>query len=153
MSLLVSKRTALWTVKMLERRKRESTYVTKLYCFINHNLFYCIAQSQIHSTSQEWIRSKPSALNAPLTSGLAAGYLLILFLRSVRSHIYCDHSCPSDLSYCRGQWITLKELLWKALSFMLDPCQPHYFMSMNNQTIELIWLCHSWCFIAFNLGM
>lgn len=153
MSLLVSKRAALWTVKMLERRKQKSTYVIKFTASLITIFFYCIAQSQIRSVSWEWVRSKPSALNAPLTSGLAAGYLLILLLRNVRSHIYWDHSSPSDLSYCRGQWITLKELLWKALSFMLDPCQLHCFMSMNNQTIELIWLCHSWSFIAFNLGM
>lgn len=29
-----------WTVKILERRKWESTYVIKLYCFINHNLSF-----------------------------------------------------------------------------------------------------------------
>lgn len=29
-----------WTVKVLERRKCESTYVVKLYCFINHNLSF-----------------------------------------------------------------------------------------------------------------
>lgn len=29
-----------WTVKILERRKWESTYVVKLCCFINHNLSF-----------------------------------------------------------------------------------------------------------------
>lgn len=150
MSLLLSKRTALWTVKMPRRRKRESTWFIKLCCFVNHHRFLwrCLKAHPLYFSGMGQITHK-CTFDIWHSSRLSA----LLLSSSVGSCIYCDHAGPSDLSFCRGQWITLKELHCTTLSFMPDPCQLPHFMSMNNQTIELIWLCHSWSFIALNLGM